>query len=243
MPFNPTTLFLAMQTALMGYIPAELRALGIRSVGKHGLQARWFFDTAMTETLEDIVSTVMMEAESYLPSQAGTAELDSDVRVVVDSTEDVLEQLPSEEWVFYRYDGHEPELPKEIPELPLERLRMYIATKALLGCVQSNVRRVSLAIAREQTLLRYYIDGLAGDAEQQLAKLAAERLSHLLRMSFEEVRSTVTSDVVRVDVPHLLTQESSKVSVYDRYEDDLIDWAHITPEQDQEFKHPEHFLS
>ena len=242
MPIEPSTLFLTMQTALMGNIPAELRAVGIRSVGGHDLNVRWFFDAEMNETTEDILRIVMTDTENYLPSSADILEGAIDQSVAIVSSEEELQLLPSEEWVFYRYAGNTIVLPADVPNLPLESLRPYIAGKALLGCITSNVRRVSLAIGKQQALLRYYVDGPAGGVEQELAELASQRLSQLLRLSFQGMQAEVTSEVVRLDVPHLMTHKSSNYSVYDRYEEELIDWAHITPEQDQEFNRPESFL-
>jgi len=242
MPISAIEGLLSARRALTAYVQTNLRAVTVRSTEPFGLHLKWYFDAPISEDNNEIVGVVETEIESdfYFGSTKHEFELQSELIAL--KVGDKPHTAPFEQLVFYRYDETFPDLPQSTPNVHPNGYPYVVSTIALLGCITPNVRRVSLAIGTEKSVLRFYIDGAIGEMEHHLANVSAQRLRTLMVKSPEFASSKVVAEVKRVDIPHLLTKDSSKYSVFDRYEDDLIDWAHVTPEQDQEFKQPEHFL-
>lgn len=198
MVFPLYTLLLSLQNALCNCVTPDLRAITFDVVKKKGGVFLWFFyDTEITSELEDYVSTLLVEVDTY------SKELDMGSYEVIQL--DSSKPIPVQgKFAYLRYEKTLPNFErenyafllkeKEYPQHAIFRLDMQ---QALLGRVTPELRHVSVSAdpGTKKLTAHFIYDGEISDLNQQLASKAI----HDSRISFPDYE--MDSFIERIDYP------------------------------------------
>jgi hypothetical protein len=193
------TLLLSLQDALGNCVTPELRAITFDVVKKKGGVFLWFFyDTEITWELEDHVSTLLVEVDTYSKEldMAGyeVIQLDSNKPIPVQGKfaylryEKILPKFERESHTFLLRE-------KDYPHHAVFRLDMQ---QALLGRVTPPLRHVSVSAdpVKKKLIAHFIYDGEISELNRQLAT-AAILDSRISLLDFE-----MRSFIERIDYPN-----------------------------------------
>lgn len=199
MYFPLYSLLLSLQDALGNCVTPELRAITFAIGGKkRGVFLSFFYDSEITEEIEDLVSTLTVEVDTYSDELVfrgyEVIQLDSSKPIPVERKFAYLryeKTLPNVERESHAFLLKE----KDYPQHAIFRLDMQ---QALLGRVTPELRHVSVSADPEtKKLIAHFIyDGEISDLNRQLASDAI----HDSRISFPDYEMDFF--IERIDYPN-----------------------------------------